>query len=128
MAGVTGIGGRYWRGAGYYPPSPPMFTTSYSKPKVPEKRRKHIVITVRWCTTDDSMTNVIGQCGHPFPDNDANSQRLSWTRQVPDERYGGTTEVTETKDICGYHWELQNPFQAMADTPKMVVKGKHEKD
>jgi hypothetical protein len=77
---------------------------------------------VIWCDQDDPKTNIVGQVGHPFSDQDADMQRLTWTRKVPNERYGTMDNVDEVKTFCGYHWRKQSPFQA--ETAKQIVSEK----
>lgn len=72
-----------------------------------------------WCNIDDAKTNAIGQIGHAFSETDPERQHFTKTQSInmqTGNSFGTPTyqqrqEVTETLDICGYHWRKQNPFQ-----------------
>lgn len=72
-----------------------------------------------WCDIDDPETNLPHAVGHPFSEKDINRQHFSRTgteRIHTGNSYGNPTYqdreiVTAEMDICGYHWEKQNPFQ-----------------
>ena len=75
---------------------------------------------VLWCTQDDPETNVKGQTGHPFPEDDPNRQRFTQTtsRKVKTgnsygrDTYQNQDEITTTLEFCGYHWEMKtNPLK-----------------
>ena len=83
-----------------------------------------------WCDINDPETNVKGQIGHPFSSKDLNSQHFEQSQPVSvptGNSYGTPTyqerqRVTNTLDVCGYHFAKQNPFQAPADeTPKALT-------
>lgn len=82
----------------------------------------NIVSDAAWCNINDPETNAPHQTGHAFDANDPNRQHMTKTQtvQVPTgNSYGQTMyqqrqEITETLDICGYHWGRQNPFQTEA--------------
>jgi hypothetical protein len=73
-----------------------------------------------WCNINDPETNVKGQVGHAFSDQDPDAQQYRQTRKVKQatgNSYGQTTyqdreEVTTVIDMCGYHVRKQMPFQA----------------
>jgi hypothetical protein len=75
---------------------------------------------VIWCNINDPETNVKGQVGHAFSDQDPEMQQYRQTRKVKQatgNSYGQTTyqdreEVTTVIDMCGYHVRKQMPFQA----------------
>ena len=74
-----------------------------------------------WCDIDDPETNLPHSQvpGHPFSDKDVNRQHFSRTgseRVNTGNSYGNPTYqdreiVTAEMEICGYHWQKQNPFQ-----------------
>jgi hypothetical protein len=75
---------------------------------------------VLWCNINDPETNVRGQVGHAFSDQDPDAQQYRQTRKIKVETgnsYGKTTyqdreEITTIIDMCGYHVRKQMPFQA----------------
>ena len=94
-----------------------------------ETERESKMSDVIWCDIGDPETDIKGQVGHPFSSKDINAQHFeqSQTVAVPTgNSYGQTTyqerqRVTQTLDICGYHWARQNPFQAPTDTAKALI-------
>lgn len=74
----------------------------------------------KWCNINDPETNVKGQVGHAFSDQDPDAQSYTQTRTIKvntGNSYGRSTyqdreEVTTVIDMCGYHVRKQMPFQA----------------
>lgn len=106
-----------WIGHKYRPPQP-------NKVRIiaPSPIRERITVMPEslWCEVDDPEMNYTNQVGHPFSSKDPLKHHFEDTvtvQQYTGNSYGQAvyqprSEVTNTFDMCGYHWERHNPFSS----------------
>jgi hypothetical protein len=113
----------------YQPPTRPIdYSYSHSQARKKKEEKVHDIHGAGnpkcWCGHEEirKVTINMSEClwcdwgNHPYSALDENRHRLSESKQVKDDEYGGRKEVTTIVDVCGPCWTTRNPFQTPGDT------------